>query len=72
MSVRLRDHLPEVTPRQHEVARLVARGLTNPQIAEELGITLDGAKYHVAELLTRLDLFSRAEIATCTAVGSVA
>ncbi len=63
MTVRLRDRLPEVTPRQREVARLVARGFTNPQIAEELGITLDGAKYHVAELLSRLGLYSRAEIA---------
>ncbi|MEZ4503875.1 MAG: helix-turn-helix transcriptional regulator [Dehalococcoidia bacterium] len=64
MSVRLPDQLPQVTPRQLEVARLVARGLTNPQIADELGITLDGAKYHVAELLGRLGLSSREEIAT--------
>jgi len=63
MAVRLRDRLPEVTPRQREVARLVARGFTNPQIAEELGITLDGAKYHVTELLSRLGMYSRAEIA---------
>jgi|GEM_PF-699527 catechol 2,3-dioxygenase-like lactoylglutathione lyase family enzyme len=46
-----------------QVGRLVARGLTNPQIGTELGISLDGAKYHVSELLGRLSLSTRREIA---------
>lgn len=52
-----------VTERQREVASLIARGMTNPQIAETLGITLDGAKHHVSQLLVRLDLQRREEIA---------
>lgn len=52
-----------ITPRQREVARLVAAGRTNSEIADELGITLDGAKYHVSELLTRLGLRRREEVA---------
>lgn len=44
----------ELTPRQREVLELVARGKTNPEIAETLGITLDGAKFHVSEILDRL------------------
>lgn len=52
-----------ITERQREVARLVAAGLTNGQIAEELGITLDGAKFHVSGLLTRLGLRRREEVA---------
>jgi len=59
--------LPEgprpLTERQLEVARLVAGGLTNVEIGERLGISLDGAKYHVSELLTRLDLERREQIA---------
>jgi DNA-binding CsgD family transcriptional regulator len=53
----------EVTPRQIEVARLVAAGHTNEQIARELGISHDGAKYHVSEILGRLGLQRREEIA---------
>lgn len=60
---RLRTRIEEVTSRQLEVARLVAEGRTNPEIASALGITLDGAKYHVSELLGRLGLERREEIA---------
>lgn len=48
-----------LTPRQREVLALIARGYTNGQIATELGITLDGAKFHVSEILERLDAPSR-------------
>ena len=50
-----------VTRRQQEVLSLVARGYTNARIAKELGITLDGAKWHVGEALGALGLSSRAE-----------
>jgi|GEM_PF-3334418 len=63
MPERLRTRVEEVTSRQLEVARLVAEGRTNPEIASSLGITLDGAKYHVSELLGRLGLERREEIA---------
>lgn len=63
MPERLRTRIEEVTSRQLEVARLVAEGRTNPEIASSLGITLDGAKYHVSELLGRLGLERREEIA---------
>lgn len=63
MTERLRTRMEEVTSRQLEVARLVAEGRTNPEIASALGITLDGAKYHVSELLGRLGLERRDEIA---------
>jgi hypothetical protein len=35
------------------------QGLTNPQIAERLGISMNGAKYHVSEILTKLGFASR-------------
>ena len=52
-----------LTPRQEEVLRLMSRGLTNGEIAQRLGITLDGAKFHVAEILAKLEVGSREEAA---------
>ncbi|MGH2626339.1 MAG: response regulator transcription factor, partial [Anaerolineales bacterium] len=49
------------TPRQREVLALIARGKTNTQIGEDLGISLDGAKWHVSEILSKLQADSREE-----------
>ncbi|HZO32890.1 MAG TPA: tetratricopeptide repeat protein [Chloroflexota bacterium] len=53
----------DLTPREHEVAALVARGLTNRQIAEELVIAEGTAANHVKHILARLGLDSRVQIA---------
>ena len=37
---------------------LLREGLTNEQIAERLGISRDGAKYHVSEILSKLGVSS--------------
>jgi DNA-binding CsgD family transcriptional regulator len=52
-----------LTPRQRQVLALVAHGRTNPQIAETLGISLAGAKWHVSEVISRLGVTSREEAA---------
>lgn len=52
-----------LTSRQREVAALVARGLTNKQIARRLGISRFTAETHVRNILDRLGAASRAEIA---------
>lgn len=49
----------QLTGRQHEVLEMLANGLTNHEIATRLGITLDGAKYHVREIMARLEVDSR-------------
>jgi predicted ATPase/DNA-binding SARP family transcriptional activator/DNA-binding CsgD family transcriptional regulator len=54
----------ELTLREREVAALVARGLTNRQIAGELSISERTAGNHVASILRKLGLRSRARIAT--------
>ncbi|PZC48477.1 MAG: DNA-binding response regulator, NarL/FixJ family [Chloroflexi bacterium] len=48
-----------LTGRQRQVAGLVAAGLTNREVAEQLGISRDGVKYHVSEILSRLGVSSR-------------
>ena len=63
MNPRLPEGGRDLTERQREVARLVVAGLTNAEIGERLGISLDGAKYHVSEILARLNLDRRDQIA---------
>lgn len=52
-----------LTPREREVARLVARGLTNGGIADELFISTKTASVHVSNILAKLAMSSRTEIA---------
>lgn len=54
----------ELTGREIDVARLVARGMTNGQIADELFIARKTASTHVSNILTKLGMKSRTEIAT--------
>jgi DNA-binding CsgD family transcriptional regulator len=53
----------ELTDRQRQVIRLIARGHTNTEIAERLGISLAGAKWHVSELLSKFGADTREELA---------
>ena len=53
--------LAELTPREHEVFDLLARGLSNPEICRQLVITEATAKTHVARILQKLDLRDRVQ-----------
>jgi DNA-binding NarL/FixJ family response regulator len=53
-----------LTARQLEVARLIARGYTNVQIAESLVVTPGTVANHVAHLLDRLGFDRRAQVAS--------
>jgi|GEM_PF-5125876 len=53
----------QLNARQREVLDLLVAGKTNSEIGEALGITLDGAKWHVSEILTKLGLASREDAA---------
>ncbi len=48
-----------LTERELEVLRLLADGLTNREIADELSVSLRTAATHVDHILTKLDLHSR-------------
>lgn len=52
-----------LTSRQEEVLRLIAKGFTNGEIAEKLGISVAGAKWHVSELLMKFNLETREQLA---------
>jgi len=52
-----------LSPREREVAQLVARGHTNAEIADELGISPLTAKWHVREIFRKLGVHRRVQLA---------
>jgi DNA-binding CsgD family transcriptional regulator len=52
-----------LSPRELEVIRLLSEGLSNAQIARRLGVSEFTVKRHVANILTKLDLPTRAAVA---------
>ena len=52
-----------LTPSEARIAELVARGLSNPDIAAELFISRRTVQTHVSNILIKLDLRSRVEVA---------
>ena len=55
--------MTQLTPREGQVVALLRRGYSNRDIAEELGISLGGAKYHVSEIISKLGVSNREEAA---------
>ena len=60
---RARRSLRTLSPREHEVALELARGRSNAEIADGLGMTVATVKAHVSHVLTKLDLGNRTQIA---------
>jgi len=66
--------LPEdlFTPRQHDVMRLIARGLANKEIAEHLNISEDTVKQHARAAYMVLGVSSRTQAVTALARRGIA
>lgn len=51
----------DLTPRETEVLRLVAQGMSNKEIAEQLGISPETSRTHVNRIIGKLHVASRAQ-----------
>jgi len=58
----LPDRLRELSPRELEVMRLVARGLSNDEIAERLEIGRATVKTHVSRVMSKLEARDRVQL----------
>jgi DNA-binding NarL/FixJ family response regulator len=57
------ERFQRLTPRQHEIARLIADGLTNAEIADRIFISEQTVKNHVTGILDTLGVRHRGRIA---------
>jgi len=57
----------KLSPREHEIFLLIARSLSNKQIARELDIAETTVKIHVQHIFKKLDLSSRVQVAVYAA-----
>ncbi|RMM23948.1 response regulator transcription factor [Pseudomonas syringae] len=64
--------LAKLSPRQLDVARLVSTGLTNYQIACELGITENTVKLYVSQVLRLTHMHNRTQLALAFSLGKSA
>ncbi|HEY1392801.1 MAG TPA: response regulator transcription factor [Methylibium sp.] len=51
----------DLTPRERELLVLMARGLNNQEIAAELAIAVPTVKFHITNILAKLQVDSRTE-----------
>jgi DNA-binding NarL/FixJ family response regulator len=54
--------LEQITPREREVLRLLARGYTYKEIARRLEVSIKTVETHVSSVLRKLQLSSRHEL----------
>jgi DNA-binding NarL/FixJ family response regulator len=54
--------VPRLTGRETEILRLIAKGLTYPQIADRLTLSVRTVQNHVRNTLTKLQLHNKAEL----------
>lgn len=73
MKRRGRPPYPDLlTPREWDVLLLLTEGRSNSEIADQLGISYNGVKYHVSHILAKLGVESREEAAAWQAATGAA
>jgi two-component system response regulator DevR len=57
------DERPALTEREREVVKLIAEGLTNREIGETIFVSESTVKFHVRNVMRKLNVHHRAEVA---------
>jgi DNA-binding NarL/FixJ family response regulator len=52
---------PELTDREREILQLIAQGRTNPEIRQDLGISLKTVRNHISNIFSKLQVADRSE-----------
>jgi two-component system response regulator NreC len=55
-------HYQQLSPREREIVRLIARGRTNKEIAKRLSISVRTVERHRSSIMNKLGLQNRAEL----------
>nr|WP_236630094.1 helix-turn-helix transcriptional regulator [Thermus thermamylovorans] len=63
MAALVGEPLPHLTQREKEVAALAALGLSNEEIAKELGISVKTVKAHLSIIFQKLGVKKRSQLA---------
>jgi len=70
-TVHQQDRLERLSRRETEVLQMVARGLTNGEIASALSVSVHAVKFHLASVYRKLEVANRTEAAAVYLVGNV-
>ena len=62
--------MARLTPQERTVATLVASGMSNKEVAEELVLSVKTIEYHLGNVFTKLQVTSRGRLAAKIAVGT--
>lgn len=63
----LSDPIERLSPRELEIATLIANGCCDKEVGRRLGISCHTVGAHIARCFAELDLHKRTELATCIA-----
>jgi len=58
------ESYPALSPREGEILRLIAKGLSNPQVATALGVSRATVRTHLEHIYAKLDVSNRTEAVT--------
>ena len=60
-AIEVNPSIPSLTDRQRKVLESVTRGLSNPEIAKQFGISIDAVKQHLNAVFLKLGAANRSE-----------
>jgi len=61
--------IAKFSPRELDVLELVSTGMTNIQVADQLGLSVHAIKFHLASIYRKLGVANRTEAAVAYAIG---